>query len=332
MTDAPTAPAPSLSAPPPVLVADIGGTNARFGLMGETGVDHSAILACADFPTLEAAARTYLERARPARPLRQGALAIAGPVTGDHVVMTNHVWSFSIRATRGALGLERLEVINDFTAVALAVPRLGAADRVQIGGGTPESGRVIGVIGPGSGLGVSGLVPGPGGWVALSGEGGHVTMPAATERESAVLDRLRRQFEHVSAERVISGPGLVNLHEALCALSGRDPQALSPAAITAAALSDGDPLCVEAVALFCAMLGTVAGNLALTLGARGGIYIAGGIVPQLGDFLARSAFRERFVGKGRLRSYLDPIPTCVITHALPAFLGLRAVLDQPLPS
>jgi glucokinase len=153
-------------------------------------------------------------------------------------------------------------------------------------------------------------------------------MGAVDDRESAVLAHLRQRFSHVSAERVISGQGLVNLYGALTVLEGREPDPFTPADVASRGLDDSDPVCVEALGMFCAMLGTVAGNLALTLGARGGVYIAGGIVPRLGDFFPRSAFRERFVEKGRLRDYLGPIPTYVVTHELPAFLGLKAVLDQ----
>ncbi|WP_029008641.1 glucokinase [Azospirillum halopraeferens] len=316
----------------PVLVADIGGTNARFGLMEGDTVRDSRTLRCADYPSPREAAEAYLASAGAyARP-RRAAFCIAGPVTGDRIAMTNLPWSFSVAEVRAALALERLEIINDFTAVALSVPRLGHGDRLQIGDGTPRAGAVIGVLGPGSGLGVSGLVPGAAGWSALSGEGGHVTMAPVSDREGAVLAQLRKRFDHVSAERVLSGPGLVNLYEALTILDGREPRPLAPAEVTAAALDGSDAHCVEAVETFCAMLGTVAGNLALTLGARGGVYIAGGIVPRLGGVFAHSRFRKRFVEKGRMRDFLAPIPTYVVTHPLPAFLGLAAALErQPEP-
>lgn len=311
------------------LVADIGATNARFGLLDASGrLLHTQTLPCIGHKTLEEAARAYLDAAHPDAHPVEGAIAIAGPVTGDLLTMTNHPWTFSVKGTRDALGLDRLVVVNDFTAAAMAIPLLTETDRLQIGDGESASGEVIGVIGPGTGLGVSGLVHGPAGWTALAGEGGHTTMAAVDDRESAVLALLRQRFSHVSAERVISGQGLVNLYGALTMLEGREPDPLTPADVASRGLDDSDPGCVEALGMFCAMLGTVAGNLALTLGARGGVYIAGGIVPRLGGFFARSAFRERFVEKGRLRDYLGPIPTYVVTHELPAFLGLKAVLDQ----
>lgn len=321
--------------PPYALVADIGGTNARFGLMNGAGLHHSRIYPTAAFPSLEAAALAYLgdcADACPVRP-RQGAFCVAGPVTGDDVSLTNvkPPWRFSIDGVRRALGLDRLVVLNDFTAAALSVPRLGPGDVFQVGGGDPVPGAAVAVLGPGSGLGVSGLIPGPTGWLPLASEGGHATLPAADERESAVLALIRAdkgsESGHVSAERALSGPGLVNLYTALCRLDGRTPDKDTPAAVTTAAADGSDPLCVEAVAMFCSLLGTVAGNLALILGARGGVYIAGGIVPRLGrEALLHSPFRARFEAKGRMSAYLAPIPVSVITHPLPAFLGLAEAL------
>ena len=192
------------------------------------------------------------------------------------------------------------------------------------------AGAPLAVLGPGSGLGVSGLLPRPGGgWLPLSGEGGHVTLAAADDRESEVLARLRRRFGPVSAERALSGPGLVNLYRALCELAGREPAPLSPAEVSDAGLAGGCPHCREALELFAAFLGTVAGDLALTLGARGGVFIAGGIAPRLGDFLEGSAFRRRFEDKGPQRVYLEAIPTDLVIHPRPAFPGLGALLSSP---
>jgi glucokinase len=309
------------------LAGDIGATNARFGLLSRHGeILHTRTFPVEDYATIEEALDAYLgERGGLAMP-HQGALAIASPVTGDDVAMTNHPWHFSIAGLRTRLGLERLRVINDFTAVALALPRLGQSDRQPVGGGRAVAGAPIGVLGPGSGLGVSGLIPAGRSRVALTGEGGHVTMSPASERESAVLDQMRRHFDHVSAERVLSGPGLVNIYNALAALDRVPAHGYTAAQITDAATTAADPQCGEALALFCAMLGTVAGNLALTLGARGGVYVAGGIVPRLGAAFAASPFRRRFEAKGRLGPYLRAIPTWVVIHRLPAFLGCAAVL------
>lgn len=320
-----------MSSDTPGLIADIGGTNARFALAGpDREPRHPLVLPCAEFAGPDEAAAAYLRRVAPGcRPAR-AAFAVAGPVAGDTVAMTNHVWRFSIEAVRESLGLASLQVVNDFTAVALAVPLLRPEHRVAVGGeGAPMAGTPIGVIGPGTGLGVSALVPREGGgWTTLAAEGGHVTMAPVDEREDAVLSWLRGLYGHVSAERVVSGPGLVNLYSALCELEDVEPEPLGPDQITHRGLKGENPLCAEAVRLFFAMLGTVAGNLALTLGARQGVYIAGGIVPRFVEALKASRFRERFEAKGRFRGYLAPVPTHVVTHPYPAFLGLAGLVGR----
>jgi glucokinase len=311
------------------LVGDIGGTHARFGLVSPDGkLLHSRTLPDEDYPTIEDAIAAFLKERGTLKMPHQGAIAVASAITGDRVAMTNHPWSFSILALQARFGFERLEIINDFTALALALPRLGPGDRLVVGGGSAVAGAPIAVLGPGSGLGVSGLVPSAKGWIPLAGEGGHATMSPFTDRESALLDRMRQHFDHVSAERVLSGPGLVNLYNTLAQLDGVPALGYTAAQITDLAIRGEDPLCAEATRMFCAMLGTMAGNLALTLGARGGVYIGGGIVPRLGNTFAESQFRERFEAKGRLHSYLEPIPTFVVTNPLPAFLGCAALLAQ----
>jgi glucokinase len=316
------------------LVADVGATNARFALIGRKGaIEAVRVLACADYRSLQDAIEAYLSADLPVTGvapvrLRAAGFAVAGPVGSDRVTLTNHPWSFSIRELRRRLGVDRLVVVNDFTAVAVATPHLKPADRSAIGGGAPVASAPIGVLGPGSGLGVSGMVPCDGRWIPLSGEGGHVTMAPATARESLVLDRMRQRIDHVSAERLLSGPGLVNLYNTLAEIDGVPAVAYTAAQITDPSIGEADPRCRETVDMFCAMLGATAGNLALTLGARGGVYIAGGIVPKLGAVFAASRFRERFEDKGRLRPYLESIPTYVITHPLPAFIGLATLLAE----
>jgi glucokinase len=311
------------------LVGDIGATHARFGLVSPDGsVLHSHTLADEHYPTIEAALTAFLQE-RGSLPMpRQGAIAIASPITGDTVAMTNHPWRFSIRELRDRFGFERLEVINDFTALALALPHLRPEDRLGVGGGDAIPAMPIGVLGPGSGLGVSGLVSSKSGWVPLTGEGGHATMAPATDRESAVLDRMRKHFDHVSAERILSGPGLVNLYNTVAQLDGIPSRGFTAPQITDLAVRAEDPLCVATLDMFCSMLGTMAGNLALTLGTRGGVYIGGGIVPRLGRSFIDSPFRERFEAKGRFQAYLAAIPTFVVTHPMPAFLGCAALLAQ----
>ncbi len=315
------------------LLADIGGTNARFAWQRAPGaaIEDVRTLPCSAFATLADALLSYLESTGRGTPAAC-ALAIANPVLGDWVQMTNHHWRFSISALQQQFGFARLRVINDFTALALALPLLPREELRQVGGGDAVDDAAIALIGPGTGLGVSGLVPdGAGGWSPLEGEGGHVSLSASTPREQAVLAQLALWHGHVSAERAVSGQGLVNLHRALWALDQGAAAAPQPSAadITAAALAGADPSCAEALQLFCAFLGATAGNLALTLGARAGVYIGGGIVPRLGGVFLRSPFRARFEDKGRFSSYLAPIPVWVIESAQsPALLGAAAALDR----
>ena len=321
------------------LVGDIGATNVRFALLDAAGrIDAIQVWACRDFAGLAEAADAYLECARvdcseaagaPARP-RAAAIAVAGPVTDDQVAFINHPWSFSQAALKSRLKLDRLLIVNDFAAVAAGTPYLATRDLHWIGGG--EVGEVyvpkamIGALGPGTGLGVGGILPVDGRWVALTGEGGHVSLAPATDRESEVLGVMRRRFGHASAERALSGPGLVNLYSVLAEIDGATPKPYLPPQVSEMAISGRDPHCREALEMFADMLGTVASNLALTLGAKGGIYIGGGIVPRLGPDFPAHRFRQRFEQKGRLFPYIADIPTFVIRRQFPAFVGLAAVL------
>jgi glucokinase len=309
------------------LIADIGGTNARFALLGPGSdrPEQERTLACADYVGLEQAAQAYLKEVG-APPIQAAALDVATAITGDIVRLTNSPWAFSIEQTQQQLGLERLLVINDFTALALALPHLPAGGCRQTGRGSAVARAAIALLGPGTGLGVSGLLPCGNGWTAIEGEGGHAAFSPMTEREDAVLRTLRERFGHVSNERLLSGPGLVNLHDALCRLDHVAVRGMTPQQVTEAALAGSDAQCVEALELFCAALGTAAANLAVTLGARGGVYIGGGIVPQLGEWFDRSPFRTRFEHKGRFSHYLAQVPTFVITQDNPALIGLAAAL------
>jgi glucokinase len=317
------------------LIGDIGATNARFAVLQDGEPTAIRVLPVASYASLHDAIEAYfrgLDESGHARP-RIGAVAVAGPVTGDFLSFTNHPWSFSISGLARDLDLDHLDVINDFVAVALAVPRIGPDNRRQVGAGEPEAGAPVGIIGPGSGLGVSIVVPVDDGgstrWVPLSGEGGHVTLPPITEREIALVAWMHRTGRaHVSAETFICGKGLTTLYSGLATLDGVAQTALQPADVSARAISGEDPIAVEAVDIFCGLLGTVAGNLALTAGARGGIYIAGGIVPKMGEFFDKSQFRPRFVAKGRMRTFLEPIPTYVVTAEFPAFLGLTELVES----
>jgi glucokinase len=278
-------------------------------------------LAVADYPGPVEAARAYLA----GRTVHEAVFAVATPVTTDRIALTNSPWAFSIRETQGALELDRLEVINDFTAQALAVPWLTARERRQIGAGAPVPGQVIGVIGAGTGLGVGGLVPIGDHWRPLPGEGGHVSFAAHDEVETAILLRLQKRFGHVSSERLLSGPGLVNLAVTLAAIEGETLAIADPAQIAERARAGACRFCRAALERFSALLGAQAGDLALTLGARGGIYIGGGLAKRLGPLFDEARFRAGFVAKGRLAYFLEPIPTYLITRRDPGLLGAAAL-------
>lgn len=318
------------------LLADIGGTNIR--LAWQAGPDGPLqdirVQPCGDYPTLTDAVRDYLAQVAMPEP-REGAFGIANPVTGDAIHMTNHSWNFSQRAVREALGLQRLVFLNDFTALALALPRLPAQHLRQVGGAAAVPGTAVGLIGPGTGLGVSGLVfpPGSTDGVPLAGEGGHVTLAAQTAQEADVIALLRERYGHVSAERAVSGAGLVDLYHALRQLGQCGGREVTEAAqVTALALGQHDALALQALELFCGFLGSVAGDLALTLGAKGGIYLGGGIVPRLGAWFDGSGFRARFEGKGRFQGYLASIPCWVVDPAgAPALYGAARALDLAGP-
>jgi glucokinase len=310
------------------LIGDIGGSNARFALAERANrFTAPRVLPTDAYATIGEAIAAYLASEQPATAPEQAVLAVASPITDDQVTFTNSPWSFSIASLQQQLGVRRLQLINDLVACALAIPHLAGADRRQIGSGAPVLGAPIALIGPGTGLGVSALVASANGYMPLQSEGGHATMVAENTREDAVLSIMRARFDHVSAERVLSGPGLVNLYNALCALSGSRAAPLTAAQITDPRIAEEDPHAREAKDMFCDMLGGVAGNLALTLGARGGVYIAGGIVPKLGSYFSQSNFRARFVSKGRLAPYLASIPTYVVLHPWPALIGASSLLQ-----
>jgi glucokinase len=315
----------------PRLLADVGGTNARFAWQTDSGAPISDIqvLQVAEHPRIQDAIRHYLNGL--GRPVPASvAIAIANPITGDQVRMTNAAWSFSQAAVKAEFGFSTFRLLNDFTALALALPDLPANQLRQVGGQSPAPRSPVGLVGAGTGLGVSGLVPvGESSWMPLAGEGGHVTLPAITARERLVMDGLAQRYGHASAERLVCGQGLLDAFGLLCQADGVGPGAIhSAAAVTETALRAHHPQAVEALTMFCAVLGTVAGNLALTLGAHGGVYVGGGIVPRLGAWFDSSPFRERFEAKGRFKSYLANIPVWVITSAQsPALLGAARSLD-----
>lgn len=307
------------------LIADIGATNSRCALVD----DEARVVATASyenraFASLASVLSTFIGSAGNVAPER-AALAIAAPIAGDAVVMTNIGWGFSRSGLAAALGVKQLRVLNDFEALAHALPLIGGAESYPIGNGERLPGAAMAVLGPGSGLGVASVLPHGDGWTAVAGEGGHVSVPAFTDIERELVREHGSPNGHCSAETLLSGPGLERIHATLCRLAGREPEPVAAPSITARAAA-GDEIAIRTYDVFFALLGTIAGNLALTVGARGGVFIAGGIVPRVLERIAASSFRERFVAKGRYRDYLERIPTAVITVRNPAFIGLGAVL------
>jgi glucokinase len=314
----------------PRLLADIGATHARFALQTAPGTYRSVrVLKCDDFEGIVPLLRFYLREHADVR-LHHAALALANPVSGDYVRMTNRPWEFSTDAVRRELGLATLLIVNDFTALAMAIPGLKEADLMQVGTGKPAANAVIGVLGPGTGLGVSGVIPTLDGFVTLGSEGGHVNFAPSDEREFAVLQLAWREWKHVSNERLISGPGMEIIYRALAQRNGINAKKRDSAAIIDGALEEKDPLCLEVLECFCGMLGGAAANLAVTLGAFGGIFIGGGIVPRLREWFRTSPFRARFEAKGRFSGYIADIPTYVISTPHVAFDGVATILSEHL--
>lgn len=312
----------------PALLADIGGTNARLALAVAGRIRSLETLAVGEFSGPADAIRAFLARTRPEAAPSVAILALAGPVDGGRGHLINGAWRFDAATLAGELGIPRVILVNDFAVLARGLPELTAADLHRVGGGdaVAEAPRVV--LGPGTGLGVAAFVP-VGGGIVLETEGGHATLSAEDGREAEILSVLRDRHGHVSAERVLSGSGLELLYEALRGIDGfGGPAHRTAEAITKRALA-GDCRASRAVLdTFCAMLGAFAGNVALMIGARGGVYVAGGIVPRFPEFLARSEFRPRFEAKGRFRQWLSAIPAYVVTRPNPAFAGLLAMIGS----
>ncbi|MBF6024516.1 glucokinase [Lysobacter niastensis] len=328
-----------MSAPVPasadVLLADIGGTNARFAL---ARIDaHAPLLmdsvrefAVADFPSLAHAAQHYLDGTG-ASP-RTGVFAVAGRVDGDEARITNHAWVISAQRTGEALGLQSLKLVNDFAAQAMAASLYGPNDVVPIGGAawSRDGGdKTYAIIGAGTGLGVGGLLRRDGRYYPLQTEGGHVSFAPNTPEEIEILKQLSAEFGRVSNERLVSGMGLVNLYRALSAIAGEDPGPLKPEDITARA-REGDARSLRTIDVFCAVFGAAAGDLVLTLGAWDAVFLAGGLVPKLLPTLAHSGFRQRFEYKGRFAPVMARVPALAVVHPQPGLLG-AAAMAQPMP-
>lgn len=314
------------------LVGDIGGTNARFALWRGQRLNAVQVLRTADYVLPEDAVRAYLQAIEhDVSELGAVCLACAGPVSGDEFVFTNNHWRLSRRAFRESLGLDELLLINDFSAMALGITQVPESELLTVCQGITEPDRVRLVIGPGTGLGVAGLLPREGGgWRVLPSEGGHACLPVGNPREAALWMQFNEQYGHVSAEAVLSGNGLLALYRASCRLDGVSPRLQQPAEITAAALA-GDSQAAQVLAQFCCWLGRVVGDAVLTLGARGGVYLAGGMLPRFADFFLRSGFMQALRDKGRMSRYFDDIPVWLVTAEYPGLLGAGVALQQARP-
>ena len=313
------------------LVADIGGTNARLGLVTAEGNEVFGIeqLSNKDYPHLIDVVNKYLSRAQCIVLPKKACFAVASPLSGDRVDFTNNSWSFSIQELKAQLGLEYLKVINDFEAVALSIPYLGPREVFRVGGGEAMPHHTIAVMGPGTGLGMAALIPNNPKPMPLATEGGHACFAPQDEIEAHIAARIRLRSGFCSNEDVLSGGGLISIYESLCDWYKSPVVYSNPSDIVSKALDGSDERCLAALERFCAILGSVAGDFALQMGAKGGVFIAGGIVPRFKEFLIEnSRFRERFESKGRFRAYLEAIPTSIIIASQPGLIGAASVFDE----
>lgn len=305
------------------LLADIGGTNARFALLADGIMGPVSVLPVADHPTIAAAFAAFLGDRRP----DAAVIGAAGPVRGDRVTMLNAGRVMDAAELRATFGFRSIRLVNDFEALAWALPSLTPADLLPLGPLPIPGEGTLAVVGPGTGFGTTALIRRPWGDVAFATEGGHASIPAEDKREEAIIRMLREQFGYVSIEHILTGWGLVNLYHAVGVVDGLVLRERTNAEIVRHAIAGTCEASVATLTTFCAFLGSVAGNAALSYGAMGGVFIGGGVAVRFPDFLAASPFRARFEAKGRMRPYVEAIPTALITYPLPAFVGLRRLAE-----
>lgn len=308
-----------------ILVADIGGTNARLSVSDRNlrPVDPQTYQ-CEEFPDIADACDDYLAR-RGAEPIDTGCFAVASPISGDQVQLTNSPWSFSIQSLRDRLGFRQLRVVNDFSAVAAALPYLDSNELSPIGNKRPLPIETSVAIGPGTGLGVSALIRNGDRRAVVSGEGGHASFAPVNEEEMKIWEILRDKHGRVSNERLLCGSGLVEIAEASARIADAPHDHRAPAEITAHALQDDCVICGHSTRLFLDILASVAGDVGLYFGARGGVFIAGGIVPRILSLINADSFRARFESKGRMTKVASAIPTSVVTCEYPGLVGAAAI-------
>lgn len=303
---------------------DIGGTNLRIATAVSGELENIREWPCSELAGPSEALSRYLTE----YPLNDVSvcIAIACPVENDPIVMTNRDWSFSRAALQQKFGLRELDIINDFHAVCFSIPGLQESDFMQIGGGSITPHNPIVVCGPGTGLGVATATEVDGKLAVLPGEGGHMDFAPNSPGEQEIWTLFHAKYGHVSYERILSGPGLRELYQTVCQLDGIEPEDLSPAEISTQGISGDSAICEKTLDVFCAILGSFCGSVALLAGAFGGVYVAGGIAPKLADFLTHSRFRKRFEDKGRYQGYNQKIPTFVTTYPYPGLLGAAQYL------
>ncbi|NNE37075.1 MAG: glucokinase [Gammaproteobacteria bacterium] len=311
------------------LVADIGGTTSRLAIADHNNNIYETVSKTnCDYKNLELLVKDYLAGIAVEIFPDKAVFAVACPISGDEVELTNLDWHFSIDELCKVFSFEYLHVINDFVALSLAVPGFTAEDYVKIGAGDALPDSPIGVIGPGTGLGMSFLVPHANGWIPVSSEGGHVSLAPGNDWEDSIISNARKKFGHVSAERLLSGQGLPVLYQIIAELDGQQVIELDAGEISKRDIDKSDPVATNTIDTFMGLLGSVAGDMAVTIGAKGGIYIGGGILPKLSDRFIHSGFRQRFVEKGRFRGYLEKIPTFLITRNYASLEGLRNYVNS----
>jgi glucokinase len=308
-------------------VADVGGTNIRLALVENGRIAIIKKYLCADFERIEDAILHFQNETCPAG-FSAGCIAIACPVNQDLVKMTNHSWTFSQKALQVHLGLTHLDVINDYTAIAHSLPTLNHNQVIQVGRGSAKEHGNIAVFGAGTGLGVEHLTWTAGGWHTLDGEGGHVDFAPTEEGDLIIWQYLFNKFGRASAEEVLSGRGIVNIYRAFCEDAGIQAKLSKPSEVTSSGLDNSDPMARKAIAYFCQIMGSFAGNLAVNLCLTGGVFIGGGITTKLQDFFLQSRFREKFEAKGDMAHYVESIPTYLINEPDHGLLGALAYLIQ----
>ncbi|MGS0535463.1 glucokinase [Pseudoalteromonas sp. SaAl2] len=316
----------------PILVADIGGTNARFALitafkpeLNQFVIEHNITFPSADFASLEAALAHYLSQVSHIKPTR-ACLAVAGPIKAGQVHLTNLGWHFSVDQVKAEFNFAQLEVINDFAAFAYAAPYLDLKQNITVKAGQADTDATIAVMGPGTGFGAASLVRSSQGSAVLSCEAGHISLAAVNELDSQLINELRKQLAHVSVETVFSGPGISHLYQAMAAVKGVEAKNLTAAQISELANSGECSVCDATLNQFCDWIGSVAGDLALTFGALGGVFIGGGILPRMQARLLASRFVERFTAKGIMSQYVGQIPVTLVTQDNIPLIGAAACL------